>query len=95
MTGESTSITFRGATVTSGTVLDVTPDGSSFSLLTPTSQTLTLEVPDFDLIHDLASGDAVQVTYTTDGKTLVARMVTITSTAAIGGDAATGTSSGY
>jgi hypothetical protein len=90
----ATSITYPGSTVGTGTVTDIAPDGSSFSLQTSSGQTLTLGVPDPALVRDLADGDVVQVTYTTSGTTLTARVVTVTSTATAGGDDTNGDHSG-
>lgn len=77
----ASSIVYPGSTTATGTVGAIAADGSSFTLQASSGQTLTLSVPAPQLIQDLVSGDAVQVTYTTSGTTATLRLVTITSTA--------------
>jgi hypothetical protein len=77
----ATAISYPGSTTASGTVGTVAPDGTSFTLLTSSGQTLTLAVPNPDLFQGLGPGDTVQVTYTTSGSALTARQITITATA--------------
>lgn len=76
----ATSITYPGSAVATGTVTDIAPDGSSVSIQTPSGETVTLAVPNVELISELADGDVAQVTYTTSGTILIARVVSITST---------------
>jgi hypothetical protein len=73
-----TSVTYPGATTATGTVSLIAGDGSSFTLQTSTGQTLILSLPDPEIAQSLATGDTVQVTYTTIGSTLTARLVTVT-----------------
>jgi hypothetical protein len=76
----ATSVAFPGSVVTTGTVTGVAADGSSFTLQTPSGQTLALAVIDPRLVLALSVGDTVQVTYTTSANTQTARTVTVTAT---------------
>jgi hypothetical protein len=67
--------------VTTGTVTAIAADGTSFILQPVSGQPLTLAVTDPQLLQNLATGDTVQVTYTTSGSTALARVVTVTATA--------------
>jgi hypothetical protein len=63
-------------------VTAIAPDGSSISLESASGETLTLSLPDPALLRDLIDGDAVEVTYTTSGTALTARVISVTSAAA-------------
>jgi hypothetical protein len=77
----ATSIAYPGSMVTTGTVTAIAADGTSFILQPVSGQPLTLAVTDPQLLQNLATGDTVQVTYTTSGSTALARVVTVTATA--------------
>lgn len=78
----ATSLTYPGSTAAAGTVTAIAPDGSSISLESASGETLTLSLPDPALLRDLIDGDAVEVTYTTSGTALTARVISVTSAAA-------------
>jgi hypothetical protein len=95
----ATSVTYPGAVTATGTVSSLAGDGSSFTLQTSSGQSLTMSLPDPEVAQTLAVGDAVQVTYTTNGNALTARLVTVTAGALppppSGADGTGGDSGGY
>ncbi len=77
----ATSITYPGAATATGTVSSIAGDGSSLILQTSAGQTLAMALPDPQMAPSLAVGDTVEVTYTTSGSALTARLVTVTASA--------------
>jgi hypothetical protein len=77
----ATAIAYPGSSTATGTVGSIADDGTSFIIQTSAGQTLSLALPNPEIAQSLAVGDTVQVTYTTSGTTLTARLVTVTATA--------------
>jgi hypothetical protein len=77
----ATSVTYPGAITATGTISVIAADGSSFALQTSAGQNLTLSLPDPQIAQTLSVGDTIQVTYTTSGNALTARLVTVTASA--------------
>jgi hypothetical protein len=75
----ATSVGFPGAITTSGTVGAIAPDQTSFTVQTTAGANLTFATAnDPALVQNLASGDAVQISYTTSAAGLTALAVTVT-----------------
>ncbi|HWF73548.1 MAG TPA: DUF5666 domain-containing protein, partial [Solirubrobacteraceae bacterium] len=76
------AIAYVGAVTTSGTVASVAADGSSFTVTTPSGQTLAFSTgTNSALAGSLQTGDTIQVTYTNGaGGALTARSLTVTAT---------------
>jgi hypothetical protein len=78
------SATYSGAITTSGTVLSIAADGSSFVVQTPGGKQITLSAAKLSQpIDGLQVGDTVQATYTRSGaQGLIARGLQVTATPA-------------
>jgi hypothetical protein len=90
----ATALTYPGSSTATGTVQSVAPDGSAVTLQTAGGQSLTLSVPNPDLVQGLGVGDTVQVTYTANGSSPTARTVTVTATAPTSPPSGLGTGAG-
>jgi hypothetical protein len=81
----ATAIAFPGASTATGTVGEVAPDASSFTIQTSSGSSLTLStVDDPALVQGLTVGDMVEVSYTASAAGLTALSITVTGTPSAG-----------
>jgi hypothetical protein len=78
----ATTIAYPGSAVTTGTVIAIAPDGSSFTLQTPSATSLTFAAVDPELLQGVVVGDTAEVTFTRTDGARTARVVTVTGSVA-------------